>query len=65
MSAFPHPFIAHTMERLGSLSAKERGKVRFVHFNHTNAAGLPDSEERKIIEKGGFHVAEENERVGL
>jgi pyrroloquinoline quinone biosynthesis protein B len=65
MSAFPHPFIAHTMERLASLPPEERDKVRFVHFNHTNAALLPDSDARKTIEKNGFHVAEENERMGL
>jgi pyrroloquinoline quinone biosynthesis protein B len=65
MSAFPHPFIVHTMERLGSLPPEEREKVRFVHFNHTNAASSPDSDERKTIEKNGFRVAEKGERVGL
>jgi pyrroloquinoline quinone biosynthesis protein B len=65
MSAFPHPFIAHTMERFGSLPAEERGKVRFIHFNHTNPAVNADSVARKSIEKSGFHVAEEGERVEL
>ncbi|UCH85796.1 MAG: MBL fold metallo-hydrolase [Candidatus Latescibacterota bacterium] len=65
MSAFPHPFLAHTMKRFAPLPPEERDKVRFIHFNHTNAALRDDSDERKTIERNGFHVAQETERVGL
>ncbi len=65
MSGFPHPFITHTMRRLGSLPATERGKVRFIHLNHTNPALLPDSEARAVIERNGFSVALPGERIGL
>jgi pyrroloquinoline quinone biosynthesis protein B len=65
MSGFPHPFIAHTMERFAPLPAEERRKVRFLHLNHTNPALLPDSDARKTIENNGFRVAEEMERVDL
>ena len=65
MSAFPHPFIAHTMERLAPLSPEERAKVRFIHLNHTNPSLLLESDARRTIEKNGFRVAEEMECVDL
>ncbi len=65
MSGFPHPFITHSMERLAGLPPTERAKVRFIHLNHTNPALLPDSEARRQIERRGFRVAVEGERVEL
>ena len=65
MSGFPHPFITHTMKRLGSLPASERAKVHFIHLNHTNPALLPDSEARAVIVRNGFSVAFRGERIGL
>jgi len=65
MSGYPHPFIAHTMDRLAPLPREERQKVRFVHLNHTNPALVPGSDARKTVEKRGFRVAEEMERVDL
>ena len=64
MSGFPHPFIVHSMERLSSLPAAERDKVRFIHLNHTNPA-LRAGEELQAIEARGFHVAKEGEVFGL
>jgi len=65
MSAFPHPFIAHTLSRLGALPTSERAKVRFIHLNHTNPALWPESDERRRVQARGFGVADEMERVGL
>lgn len=65
MSTFPHPFISESMERFRTLPAEERGKVRFIHLNHTNPALFAESEARKTIEAKGFCVAEEMERVTL
>jgi len=65
MSGFPHPFISHSMKRFASLPLKERQKVRFIHLNHTNSALIPGSKARLQIEKNGFRVAEEGERVEL
>jgi pyrroloquinoline quinone biosynthesis protein B len=53
------------MKRFAALPPEERAKVRFIHLNHTNPALWPDSEARETIEKNGFRVAEELERVGL
>ena len=65
MSGFPHPRIVRTMERLAPLSMGERGKVRFIHLNHTNPAQWAGSPERREIERRGFRVAVRGERVGL
>ena len=65
MSSFPHPFIRDSMKRFSSLPPKERGKIRFLHLNHTNPALLRDSEAREEIERNGFRLAEEMERVAL
>lgn len=65
MSAFPHPFITHTMERLAGLPAGERAKVRFIHLNHTNPALWAGSGASRAIEERGFRVGEELERFGL
>lgn len=65
MSGFPHPFIVHTMDRLASLPLEVRGRVRFIHLNHTNPALWAGSEARRAIEARGFHVAEPLERQRL
>lgn len=65
MSAFPHPFITHSMERFKNLPGREREKVRFIHLNHTNPALRAGSDAGRAIEEAGFRVAEEMERVGL
>lgn len=65
MSGFPHPMIRHTMRRLEPLDAAARGRVRFLHLNHTNPAHDPDGPERREIEDRGFRVAEEGEIVVL
>jgi pyrroloquinoline quinone biosynthesis protein B len=65
MSGFPHPFITHSMKRLGGLTESERAKVRFIHLNHTNPALRAGSEARRAVEAAGFRVARELERVDL
>jgi pyrroloquinoline quinone biosynthesis protein B len=65
MSAFPHPFIRHSMDRFAHLPPEERAKVRFIHLNHTNPAIWEDSAARAEIEEAGFAVADELERVGI
>jgi len=65
MSAFPHPFITTTMERLSPLPPDQRAKVRFIHLNHTNPALHASSPARAAITRAGFRVAEELERVPL
>jgi pyrroloquinoline quinone biosynthesis protein B len=65
MSEFPHPPIVHSMERFAPLPAETRARIRFIHLNHTNPALRPESEARAAIDRNGFRVAEEMERVEL
>jgi pyrroloquinoline quinone biosynthesis protein B len=65
MSGFPHPFIAHSMDRFAKLPPEEKAKVRFIHLNHTNPALWPDSEAYRTVLDKGFRLAEEGDRVGL
>ena len=36
MSQVPHPFVLESMQQFKSLSPKDRSKVYFIHFNHSN-----------------------------
>ena len=64
MSGFPHPFIAHSLERFAGLAEGERAKVRFLHLNHTNPALWPGP-ERERVRQSGMGLAEEGEIVEL
>jgi len=65
MSQIPHPFIQETMKRLASLDELERGKVRFLHFNHTNPLARRDPKALKEVQDAGFDAAFEWEVVDL
>ncbi len=65
MSGFPHPFITTTMQRLAHLPAAEKGKVRFIHFNHTNPVLDVDSAAAAEVRRQGFKLAAEGEELGL
>ena len=65
LSEIPHPFIEQSIERFRSLPAEERAKIRFIHLNHTIPLLDPTSKARRAIEKAGFAVASELERVSL
>lgn len=65
MSEVPHPFVTETMDLLKNLSATEKAKVHFIHFNHTNPVMNPKSLENKEVRQKGFNVAFQGERVEL
>lgn len=65
MSGFPHPRMRQTMDRLQDQPDSVRARVRFIHLNHTNPALDPASEARQEIDRRGYRVAEEGERVDL
>lgn len=64
MSEVPHPFVAQTMNLLKNASTRERKKVVFIHFNHTNPL-LRDAQARKEVIRAGFGVAEELQLFSL
>ncbi len=65
MSTFPHPRITETMDLLEDLPIADRRKVQFIHLNHTNPAQWPGSSARREIERRGFRVAVQGERLSL
>lgn len=65
MTGFPHPLMTHTIDRLRSLPAEQRAKVRFIHLNHSNPALDPNSQARTVIHAAGMRVAEEGECTSL
>ena len=65
MSKIPHPFVSETMALLDGLSREERGKVWFIHMNHTNPLLRADSAEAREVEAAGYHIAREGVRLSL
>jgi len=61
----PHPFITDSMNRFLLLPLKEKHKIRFIHFNHTNPLLNPESAERKQVLSSGYGIAEQNEKIEL
>jgi len=53
----PHPFVIESMALFENLPAKDKAKVHFIHFNHTNPLLIDGSEAQKIILKNGFNIA--------
>lgn len=53
ISQIPHPFIIESMETFKSLPLKEKNKIVFIHFNHTNPVlNVNSMEAQKVIEAG-------------
>ncbi len=65
MAEIGHPFIEESLARFAPLPAKERNKIRFIHFNHTNPALDLDGGAAKAIQDAGLHIAREGEKVSL
>jgi len=65
MSEVPHPFVEESIQRFSSLSATERSKIMFIHFNHTNPLLKNESEEKNKLKREGFSVAEQGVVIEL
>lgn len=65
IAEIPHPFIIESMKLLAGLPAKEKAKVHFIHFNHTNPVINPKSKEALTVLKNGFRIAKFGEQVDL
>lgn len=65
MSEVPHPFVTETMELLADLPPKERNKVHFIHFNHSNPLIQGDRKKIAEVRKKGFRIAVEGQKIGL
>jgi len=65
MSEVPHPFITETIALLKGLPAKDRAKVVFMHFNHSNPLVQGDRSKLSLIRRLGFSAATEGQRFLL
>lgn len=65
IAEIPHPLVQESMKLFDSLSAKEKEKIIFIHFNHTNPLLNKQSEEAKLVKSKGFRIAEINLRISL
>jgi len=65
ISQIPHPFIIESLEMFKTLDPKERKKVIFIHFNHTNPVIDPNSKEVKNVLNQGFNIGRINEVYDL
>ncbi len=65
MSEVPHPFVTETMGLLSGLPAKDRAKVFFIHFNHSNPLVQGDRKRIAEVRAKGFGIAAQGQRIGL
>ena len=65
MSEIPHPFIIETMDLLNDMNIKNRKKIYFIHFNHSNPAINYTSSVSNIIRSKRFNIATEGLKLKL
>ena len=65
MSRIPHPFVAESMTLFQGFTREQRGKIWFIHLNHTNPLLDPDSDESHYVRSQGYNVAAEGVRLPL
>jgi len=65
MSEVPHPFVQESIDLLQDLSASEKRRIYFIHFNHTNPLIDKQSKEYKEVKSKGFTVAYEGLKISL
>ena len=61
ISQIPHPFITESQFFFKELNEKERKKVIFIHFNHTNPVLNENSPQTKDVLKSGFRIGKINQ----
>ena len=65
MKEVPHPFVEESLQLFANLSPKEKSKICFIHFNHTNPLIKNKSPQKELLLKQGFQVAEEGMQITL
>lgn len=59
MREVPHPFVEESLKKFAQLSPKDKSKICFIHFNHTNPLIKKHSPQKDLLLKQGYQVAEE------
>lgn len=65
ISEVPHPFVSETTELLKDLSAHDKSKVHFIHFNHTNPLVQSDKKAIETVRSKNFNIAYEKQKIDL
>ncbi len=65
MNEVPHPFVEESMQSFESLPAKDKAKIYFIHFNHTNPLLIDGSEAQKTVLKKGFNIAKQEMKIAF
>lgn len=65
MAAIPHPFVKESLARFEPLEIKEKNKIYFIHFNHTNPLLKESSQENKEVVAKGYHIARSGLELSL
>ena len=58
---FHTPFIIESIEKFKTLEKKEKDKIIFIHFNHTNPVIDINSKEAKTVINLGFNIGKIND----
>ena len=61
MSKIPHPFTSETTTLFENESLETKGKIHFIHFNHTNPTILNSHHLKDSIRSLGFNFAKEGD----
>jgi pyrroloquinoline quinone biosynthesis protein B len=65
MNEVPHPFVIESMSLFEPLSANDKKKIHFIHFNHSNPLLNDFSAEYQLTLNSGFKISRENEVISL
>ena len=65
MSEVPHPFVSETMKLLKDLPSKEKSKVFFIHFNHSNPLAQSNNQKIKELKTKGFNTTFQGQKFNL
>ena len=63
MSEIPHPFVEESMHLFSNLSANDKKKIHFIHFNHTNPLLIEGSDAQKEVSDKVFNLAKEGQII--
>ena len=65
ISEIPHPFVIESMAKFNNLPDKEKQKICFIHFNHTNPLLVAGSQQNKAVKNNGFNITHFNDIIKL
>jgi pyrroloquinoline quinone biosynthesis protein B len=65
MTEVPHPFVEESIKKFSQLSERDKYKICFIHFNHTNPLLKNHSIEKTRLIQMGFRVAEQGLTIPL